>query len=156
MKKRVIGHLKSQEKFFLNTISCFTDADSGFRPDKKMYTIAQHIGHAAETIEWFVEGVFVRNEFDMNFENYSERVKKYTSFDECVNYFKEATAKGIEIIDKVSDSELLAPITAQIMTGDPKMDVVWAITDHTAHHRGVLAVYARLLGKVPQMPYGEM
>jgi uncharacterized damage-inducible protein DinB len=26
--------------------------------------------------------------------------------------------------------------------------------EHTAHHRGALTVYSRLLGKVPPMPYG--
>jgi hypothetical protein len=29
-------------------------------------------------------------------------------------------------------------------------------TDHTAHHRGALTVYSRLLGKVPKMPYADM
>ena len=31
--------------------------------------------------------------------------------------------------------------------------VINGITDHSAHHRGALAVYARLLGKEPAMPY---
>ncbi len=31
--------------------------------------------------------------------------------------------------------------------------MISAITDHTSHHRGALSVYARLLGKVPAMPY---
>jgi uncharacterized damage-inducible protein DinB len=42
------------------------------------------------------------------------------------------------------------------MTGAPKMAVIAAVADHTSHHRGSLAVYARLLSKTPQMPYGEM
>jgi uncharacterized damage-inducible protein DinB len=27
------------------------------------------------------------------------------------------------------------------------------MVEHTAHHRGALTVYSRLLGKVSQMPY---
>jgi len=50
----------------------------------------------------------------------------------------------------------MIPITAEIMKGAPKMSIVYALADHTAHHRGALSVYARLLGKKPQMPYGEM
>jgi uncharacterized damage-inducible protein DinB len=50
----------------------------------------------------------------------------------------------------------MEPITGEIMTGAPKMAVVGAIGDHTAHHRGALAVYARLLGKEPKMPYANM
>jgi uncharacterized damage-inducible protein DinB len=41
-----------------------------------------------------------------------------------------------------------------VMGGQPISDIVWAMVEHTAHHRGVLTVYSRLLGKVPPMPYG--
>ena len=156
MKQGLIEQLKTQEKFFLNTISCLTEEDSSSKPNEEMYTVAQHVGHAAETVDWFLEGAFGDKGFDMNFENYAERMKKHISFDESVKYFKEATANGIERLKTISDTELMAPITAQIMTGAPKMAVVGAIVDHTAHHRGALAVYARLLNKKPQMPYGEM
>ena len=156
MREGLIEQLKTQEKFFLNTISCLTEEDSSFKPDEDIYTVAQHVGHAAETVEWFLEGAFGEKDFDMNFDNYEERVKKYTSFDRCVGQYKDAIAKGIEKLNEVPDTELIAPITAQIMTGAPKMAVVGAIADHTAHHRGALSVYARLLGKKPQMPYGEM
>jgi len=156
MKEVVIEQLKIQENFFLNTISCLTEEDSSFSPNEEMYTVAQHIGHSAETIDWFLEGAFGEKGFDMGFENYAERMKKYISFDESVKYFKEATANGIKRLEALSDAELMTPITAEIMTGAPKMAVVNGIVDHTAHHRGALAVYARLLGKKPQMPYGEM
>ena len=39
------------------------------------------------------------------------------------------------------------------MKGAPRAAVVGPIVDHTAHHRGALTVYARLLGKVAPMPY---
>ncbi len=156
MKDGLIEQMKMQEKFFLNTIGCLTENDSNFKPKEEMYTIAQHIGHAAETIDWFFEGAFGTSGFDMNFENYAEKMKKYSSFDESVKYFKKATANGIKIIELHTHEELLAPIKAEIMNGDPKMVIVNAIVDHTAHHRGSLAVYARLLNRQPQMPYGEM
>ena len=156
MKEGLIQELKTQEKFFLNTISCLTEEDSGFKPTEEVYTVAQHIGHAAETIDWFFNGIFSNKGFDMNFENYEERMKKYTSFEKCVQQFKEATANGVEQLKNASDAKLMAPITGEIMTGAPKMSVVGGIVDHTAHHRGALAVYARLLGKKPEMPYGKM
>lgn len=156
MKEGLIEQLKTQEQFFLNTVSCLTEEDSSFRPNEEMYTVAQHVGHAAETIDWFLEGAFGEKGFNMSFDGYEERMKKYTSFEKCVQQLKDATANGIEKIKSTPDSELMAPITAEIMTGAPKMAVVGAIGDHTAHHRGALAVYARLLGKVPKMPYGVM
>lgn len=155
MKEGLIGELQYQEKFLLNTIDCLSEEDSAFQPNEKMYTVAQHIGHAAETIDWFMEGAFGKG-FDMSFENYEEKMKKYSSYNESVKTLKEATARGIETIKKVSDAELMEPITGEVMKGAPKMAVVGGITDHTAHHRGSLAVYARLLDKTPKMPYEGM
>jgi len=40
-----------------------------------------------------------------------------------------------------------------VLGGAPRIAIVSGITDHTAHHRGALTVYARLSGKVPPMPY---
>jgi len=157
MKEGLIKELEMQEKFLLNTIECLSEENSDFRPKEKMYTVAQHIGHAAETIDWFFEGAFGENGFDMNFENYEEKMKeKYNSFDDSVKLLKEATARGIETLKNASDAELMAPITGEIMKGAPKLAVVGAITDHTAHHRGAVSVYARLLDKAPKMPYDGM
>lgn len=156
MKEGLVEQLKTQETFFLNTISCLTEEDSGYKPNEEMYTVAQHVGHAAETVSWFFEGAFGDKGFDMSFDGYEERMKKYTSLNACVKDLKDAVEKGIELINKVPDGELMVPITAEIMKGAPKAAVVGAIVDHTAHHRGALAVYARLIGKKPQMPYGQM
>jgi len=156
MKEGLIKELEYQEKFILNTINCFAEEDSTFRPNEKMFTVAEHVGHAAETIDWFFEGAFGKNGFDMNFDNYEEKMKKHQSFDESVKLLKEATIRGIETINKIQDTELMAPITGEIMKGAPKMAIINAITDHTAHHRGALSVYARLLDKTPTMPYDGM
>lgn len=153
LNEGVAGQLKTQEKFFMNTISCFAEEDSAFKPDEKTYTVAQHVGHAAETVTWFFDGAFGDKGFDMDFENYAEHMKKYISFNEAVEQLKDAYAKGIKIIEGLSEVALRESITGEVMKGAPKTAIVAAIGDHTAHHRGALAVYARLLGKVPQMPY---
>ena len=155
MKEGIIAQLKMQEQFFLNTIDCLTEEDSDFAPTEEMYTVAQHVGHTAETYDWFIEGAFGAG-FDMNFENYAEEMKKYTSFSECVKQLKTSVANAVEKINSLSEEELMSPITGEIMKGAPKMAIVYALGDHTAHHRGALAVYARLLGKEPKMPYAEM
>lgn len=140
----------------MNTIECLNEDDSAFKPKDEMFTVAQHIGHAAETYDWFIEGAFGEKGFDMNFDDYAERIKIYTSYNECVEQFKTAVANAIQKIEGLTEPELMTPITAEIMKGAPKMSIVYALADHTAHHRGALSVYARLLGKKPQMPYGEM
>ncbi|MBU0474312.1 MAG: DinB family protein [Bacteroidetes bacterium] len=156
MKEGLIEQLKTQEKFFLNTVSVLTEKDSSFKPKEEMYTVAQQVAHAADTVNWFLEGAFGSAGFVMNFEKYDEKMKSFKSFDESIKYFKDEFAKGISRLEAIDDSELYAPIEGEIMTGAPKLAVIGAIADHTAHHRGSLAVYARLLGKAPKMPYGEM
>ena len=156
MKEGLIKELEIQKTFLLNTINCLSEEDSGFKPNDKMYTVAQHIGHAAETIDWFMEGAFGKG-FDMNFDNYEEKMKeKYNSFDDSVKLLKEATARGIETLKNASDAELMAPITGEIMKGAPKLAVVGAITDHAGRHRGAVSVYARLVDRTPMMPYTGM
>ncbi len=155
MKDGLIEQLKMQEKFFLNTIDCLTEEDSDFKPQDEMYTVAQHISHTAETYDWFIEGAF-GNGFDMNFDNYEERMKKYASLKAGIEQLKTAVANSIEKIQSYSEKKLMMPIAGAIMNGAPKIIIISALGDHTAHHRGALSVYARLLGKKPQMPYGEM
>jgi len=153
MKDGIISSLKNQRAFFMNTIECFSEEDSLFKPKEEVYTVAQHIGHAAEMYDWFIEGAFGGNGFDMNFDNYAEEMKKYTSFNECVEQFNTSVENAIAKIESLSEEELMQPITSEPMKGAPKMYVVYALADHTAHHRGALAVYARLIGKEPKMPY---
>jgi uncharacterized damage-inducible protein DinB len=155
MKESLINELKTQEMFFLNTIDCLSEEDSNFKPNEEMYDVAQHIGHAAETYDWFMDGAFGKG-FDMSFDNYEERMKKYSSYNDCVEQFKTAIANTIKKIESYSEAELMAPITGEIMKGAPKMMTVYAAADHTAHHRGALSVYARLVGKKPKMPYDGM
>ena len=42
-----------------------------------------------------------------------------------------------------------------ILGARPRYELIEALVDHSAHHRGALTVYARLAGKVPEMPYGD-
>ena len=42
-----------------------------------------------------------------------------------------------------------------IMGEMPRYSIIGGVTDHTAHHRGALTVYQRLLELTPLMPYME-
>ena len=57
--------------------------------------------------------------------------------------------------DKTKSAEMMQKITDQSENMQQSIsDIVWAMVEHTAHHRGALTVYSRPLGKVPPMPYG--
>jgi uncharacterized damage-inducible protein DinB len=77
------------------------------------------------------------------------------SLKEAKDIFAKAIENAESVLDKLSDEDLNKPLPeGPIMGGVPKLAVIGAMTDHTAHHRGALAVYARLLGKEPKIPYG--
>ena len=81
--------------------------------------------------------------------------QKCKSLGQALELFDQAINKAIQTVRDASEADLTEPLPeGPIMAGVPKMGVISAISDHTAHHRGALTVYSRLLGKVPQMPYG--
>lgn len=153
MKKGLIKQLQSTKQFFNKTIECLTEEDSSFAPNPNLYTIAGHVEHAAQTIDWFIEGAFGKG-WDMEFETHIAKTKQVKSLKEAKKHFDQAIAYAIATVEKASESELMEPIpNDQIMDGAPRLAIVSGITDHTAHHRGALAVYARLIDKIPSMPY---
>jgi uncharacterized damage-inducible protein DinB len=145
--------LKSTLKFFKTTISVFDEADASYTPQPELYTVAAHVDHTAETIDWFIEGAFGAG-WDMDFEAHVARSKAVTSLAQAKEHLEQAFAKAAEVIGAATDGQLFEPIPdKQIMEGAPRCAIVSAINDHTAHHRGSLSVYARLQGKEPPMPY---
>lgn len=67
-----------------------------------------------------------------------------------------ALTKAVHFFDSCSADDLARPLPpGPVMGGQPLGDIAWAMIEHTAHHRGALTVYSRLLGKVSPMPYGD-
>ena len=62
---------------------------------------------------------------------------------------------GFDGVWKMEFEVLAAEMPANPIMQGPRYEVIGGVVDHTAHHRGALAVYARLQGKTPAMPYGE-
>ena len=119
-----------------------------------MMTAAQQVAHAAQTIDWFVDGAFSPKGFDTNFEVHAKALEGCTSLAAAREWFEKAVQAAGATLKGKTDEELMAPIAAgPIMGGAPRMAIVSAITDHTAHHRGALTAYARVSGIVPPMPY---
>ena len=154
IKDNLIKELESSYGFFKNTIECLSEEDSDFAPKDGLFTVSQQVAHTAQTVDWFIDGAFVSKEFDMNFEKHVEELKKTKSLEEAKNIFNKAVNNAKSVLDNLDDEELNTPLPeGPIMGGVPKYAVISALSDHTAHHRGSLAVYARLIGKEPKMPY---
>lgn len=140
--------------YFSRTISVFKEEDSGFAPTPGQFSVAQHVAHVAQTIDWFVVGAFRPEGFDMDFSAHHAAVRQVESFAQAVALLARAVDGAAAVLEGKSDEEMMAPLPqGPIMGGQPRAAIVAAISEHTAHHRGSLAVYGRLLGYSPPMPY---
>ncbi len=155
MKEGYKASLQMDEKHFFQSISSLTEDDSNFKPTDEMFTAAAQIAHVGHTIDWFFDAAFHGKPWDMNFEAAEQHIKSFTSIEKAKAEVRAAFARAYATMDSISESDLMDtfPPDDPILPNLPKLVVIGAITDHSAHHRGALTVYARLRGKVPPMPY---
>ncbi len=157
LAENALIEINSAHEFFNRSTRNLTEAHAAFAPAPGMMTAAQQVAHAAQTVDWFMEGAFRPEGFDMDFEAHAKAVAAVTSLAEARAWFEKSIAAAKATVAGKSDADLMAPLPKDgIMGGAPRMAVFGALTDHTAHHRGALTVYARLQGVVPPMPYMDM
>lgn len=157
LAQQALVEIDAAHEYFNRSTRNLTEAHSTFAPAPGMMTVAQQVAHAAHTIDWFIEGAFRPEGFDTDFEAHAKVVAGYTSLAAARRWFEKAVADAKAAIGGKSDAELTAALPpGPIMGGAPRMAIFGAITDHTAHHRGALTVYARMQGIVPPMPYMDM
>ena len=110
----------------------------------------------AQTIEWYLAGAFDEKGFDLDFAAHDRATRAVASISEARAMLDRAFQQARQAIEERSNAEWHTPLPAgPIMGGMPRYAVFAGMEDHTAHHRGALSVYSRLLGRVPPMPYGE-
>lgn len=154
LAQQALAELSAAHEYFNRSTRNLTEAHSTARPAAGMMSAAQQVAHAAQTIDWFMQGAFRPEGFDANFEAQSKILDGCTSLTAARAWFEKAMAAAKATVSAKSDAELMTPLPAgPIMGGAPRMAIFSAITDHTAHHRGALTVYARVSGIVPPMPY---
>jgi uncharacterized damage-inducible protein DinB len=149
------NQLLASKEFFERSTRVLEEQDSEFRPREGTMTVAHHIAHVAQTLDWFIQGASRPEGFDLDFEKHVKALECVTSLAAARQALEAAFENAIRFIRSQSPDDLAAPLPAgPVMGGQPISDIVWAMVEHTAHHRGALTVYSRLLGKVPPMPYG--
>lgn len=147
--------LLASQDFLNRSTRVLDEGDSGFRPHAGMMTAAQQIGHTARTLDWFVEGATRAEGFDLNFEAHAQALESLNSLATARLMLEAAYAHAVAFARGLKPEDLARPLPAgPVMAGQPVGDIFWAMIEHTAHHRGALTVYSRMLGKVPPMPYG--
>ena len=144
-------------EYFNRSTRELKEENSSFAPAAGTFTAAALVAHVAQTIDWFFAGAFAPAGFETDFEKMDKEVRACTSLEAARARFNAACDRAKATAEAHSEAEWAAPLPAgPIMGGLPRHAIVNALTDHTAHHRGALSVYTRLLGRVPPMPYMEM
>ncbi|MBZ5582116.1 MAG: DinB family protein [Acidobacteriia bacterium] len=148
------SQLLASKEYFGRSTGVLGESDSGFRPQEDMMTAAQQVAHAAQTLDWFIEGASRPEGFDLDFEKQARTLTAVTSLAAARQALETAYDNAIRFFRSRSPEDLARPLPpGPVMGGLPISEIVWAMVEHTAHHRGALTVYSRLLGKVPPMPY---
>lgn len=151
-----VKQLKQSLQYFSRTCSVFKEDDARYAPTPGQFSVAQHVAHVAQTIDWFVEGAFRPAGFDLDFAAHHAAVRRVESLPEAFTWLARSIDAASSSLGARSDEELLAPIAAgPVMGGEPRIAIIGAIAEHMAHHRGALSVYARMLGYAPPMPYAD-
>lgn len=149
-----VSQLRMMQKFFNNTISVLEEKDSGFRPVECSYSVVEQLAHTSQSIKWFTLGAFSDAGFDADFEKLEKEVREAESLEKEKQKFDDEIEVACEVWGSKSEDELHEQLPPDSIMGSiPKFAILGAMMDHTAHHRGSLAVYARLCGKKPMMPY---
>lgn len=156
MNREIAGKDISRERKFLgNLLKAFEPNDGDFRPTPEMMSAAQVIRHIAQTTRWFMEGAYGKG-FEMDFEKFEAESKKPCTLEEALAALNQAYDDFLTCLDRLTEEDFTAPLPPNPIFGEiPRFAVIYANSDHTAHHRGALAVYLRLLGKKPPMIYAE-
>ena len=150
----LIKQLNSSRDFFNRSTRVLEESDSTFAPKEGMLTVSQQVTHVAQTLEWFIEGASRPEGFDLDFEKAAQMVEGAKSLEAARKYLDASYAKAVEFVRKQTPESLAKPLPpGPVMGGDPVADIFWGMIEHTAHHRGALTAYSRMLGKVPPMPY---
>ena len=136
MKQRLLRELNEAREYFDRSTRALTEDDSDYAPADGTFTAAQQVAHAAQTIDWFIEGAFSPTGFSLEFEALDRKVREVTSLADARAWLTRAVDNARQAIESTSDDDWSRPLPAgPILGGRPRAAIFGAISDHTAHHR---------------------
>lgn len=153
LKAAALADLDRAREFFDRSTRCLEEKDSGSRATSETWTVATQLAHVAQTIDWFAAGAFDGN-WRMDFEVMAAEAETVTSLNAARAELSAAWQRLRDRLEAASEESLVEPLEENPILGcKPRYMVVQSVAEHTAHHRGSLAVYSRLLGHTPPIPY---
>lgn len=154
--QQAIFDLKTLKQRFDRSTAALPESLSTYAPVPGVMTVAQHVAHCAQVTDWFLEGAFSPNGFDLDFAPQIARVLTVQSLAAARAWLDRSLENAIAVFSTHSAESLATPLPdGPILPRQPRHAIVSALVDHTAHHRGALTVYARLNGIQPPDPFEE-
>jgi uncharacterized damage-inducible protein DinB len=118
-----------------------------------MMNVAQQIRHIASVTRWCREGAFGKG-FDMDFAKMEMEGRQPCTLEEAITQLNQIYDEFIQLLQNISDKDLNTLLPDNPIVGPvPRFAIVKVNNEHTAHHRGALTVYIRLLGRKPSDIY---
>jgi len=149
---------------FISEIQNLSDADLKIRPHPESRTateIAIHIVESGQMMSGELsrpDGNFQRKTYPQFIKEYGGAIPKVTKKSEIVQLLKRTHAEGEKKLRATGELHMLQMITR--FDGERGSRLAWMNhgISHEEYHRGQLALYARLAGRVPaltQLIYGK-
>ena len=108
------------------------EADSGFAPTEGAMTTAQQVAHVAHTVDWFMQGAFRPEGFDLDFEAHAKEILTVESLAAAREWVDRAFDAAIETTASKSGDELSESLPpGMVMGGEPRLAIYSGIQDHT-------------------------
>lgn len=181
---RAVARLGIHKEFFHRTIACFRPEEGSFQPRPDMLSVNGQILHVTAAIELFLSGLFVafkrlRSETLVSLRGEGEAWIGLSSGFTDMGWTEQASleheasgpARSMEaalaafdgtmdiaasVFSELTSEDMVQPLAQNPLDLRTPQHVLEILLDHTAHHRGALAQYARLLGHDPSIPYFDM
>lgn len=155
LKSEALKQIAATRRFFERSTRALEESDSGFRATPETMTVAGQVAHVAQTLDWFREGGF-EDRWRTDWEAMIDETARVASLAEARRWLEAAWERLRAAVEAMPAEKLAEPMAENpILPVRPRFTTLDGIVDHCAHHRGALAVYTRLLGRVPPMPYGD-
>ncbi len=154
--KSAASIITKERKHLDNIIKDLKPEHGEFRPVEEILTASQQIKHIALTTRWFYSKALGTGFDFSSFDEYLEGMQKPIELMEAVRMLNETYDESVPAFEKMTEAQLGAVVKDDPMLGTFLIsDLIYYNNEHTAHHRGALSVYLRLLGITPTMVYAK-
>ena len=117
----------ASREFFDRSTRVLDESDSQFRPRDGMMTVAQHVAHIAQTIEWFLDGATRPEGCDLNFGEQAKALAEVRSLHEARHRLENAFIHAADFLRGKTPEELARPLPpGPVMGGRPVHEIIGA------------------------------